>query len=237
MVPVFNLKEAIIEALSATGGTGTASDVREYIKSKYGKDWKDIETIMNDLCVESSSSFFPPEDRVLKRIEQGKYSLKGAAISELPEIEVLSDRPQPSASNTNQSMLGNTVALYSEKLEQCLNQPVYRFATVTQEGIPAESGVYIIHDDSVKQIIYAGRSRNLRILLLEHHKEGNINGSQFRKALGRKYKLGSETEISDYIRDNCSFQFLPVDTFEETVRLEHFLTAILAPILNTELNQ
>ena len=93
MVPVFNLKEAIIEALSATGGTGTASDVREYIKSKYGKDWKEIETIMNDLCVESSSSFFPPEDRVLKRIEQGKYSLKGAAISELPEIEVLSDRP------------------------------------------------------------------------------------------------------------------------------------------------
>jgi len=52
---VFNLKDSIVEALTALGGTGTPSQVREYIKSKYGKDWKDIETIMDDLCVESSS--------------------------------------------------------------------------------------------------------------------------------------------------------------------------------------
>ena len=237
MVPGFNLKEAIVEALSAVGGTGTASDVREYIKSKHGKDWKDIERIMDDLCVESSSSFFPPEDRVLNRIEQGKYSLKGAAISELPKIEVLSEKPQPSASNTIHTMFENTVALYSEKLKQFLNQPAHRFATVTSRRVPAEPGVYIIHDDSVKQIIYVGRSKNLRIRLLQQHKQGNIRGSQFRKALGQKHNLGSETEISDYIRDNCSFQFLPVDSFEETVRLEHFATAILAPILNTELKQ
>ena len=95
----------------------------------------------------------------------------------------------------------------------------------------------MIHDDSLKQIIYAGRSKNLKIRLLQQHKQGNVRGSQFRKTLGQKHNLGNETEISAYIRENCSFQFLPVTTFEEMIRLEHFITAILAPTLNTELKQ
>jgi hypothetical protein len=73
--------------------------------------------------------------------------------------------------------------------------------------------------------------------LLKQHRQGNVRGSQFRKALGQKYSLTSEAEISAYIRDNCSFQFLTVDKFEEIVRLEHFVTAILALVLNTELKQ
>ncbi|MBN1244906.1 hypothetical protein JXA31_04875 [Candidatus Bathyarchaeota archaeon] len=87
MVPVFNLKDTIVEALNALGGSGTATEVRDYIKSKYGKDWKDIEKIMDDLCQESESSFFLPEDRVLTKIGQGKYSLR-ETVPELPEADV-----------------------------------------------------------------------------------------------------------------------------------------------------
>ena len=72
MVPVFNLKDSIVEALSALGGSGTATEVRAHIKSKHSKDWKDIEKIMDDLCQESESSFFPPEDRVLTKIGKGR---------------------------------------------------------------------------------------------------------------------------------------------------------------------
>ena len=86
---------------------------------------------------------------------------------------------------------------------------------VTSRRVPKESGVYLIHDDSSKQIIYAGRSKNLRTRLLQQHRRGNVRGSQFRKALGQKHNLYSETEISAYIRENCSSQFLPVDKFEE----------------------
>ena len=75
------------------------------------------------------------------------------------------------------------------------------------------------------------------MLLLQQHKRGNIEGSQFRKALGQKLGLESELKISEYISSNCSFQFLVVDSFEETIRLEHFITAILAPTLNIELKQ
>lgn len=235
MTPLFNLREAIVEALTSLGGFGTASQVREYMKSKYGKDWKDIETVMDDLCADSTTSFFPPEERVLTQIGQGNYSLRETVISELPEAKVLSKKPQLNASDVTQ--LEDTIALYSEKLKQVLSKPVYQFSTATSGTVPTEPGVYIIHDDSTKQIIYAGRSKNLRRRLLQQHKHGNITGSQFRKALGQKHNLDSEVEISDYIRDNCNFQFLPVENFEEIVRLEHFATAILAPILNTELKQ
>jgi hypothetical protein len=93
MVPVFNLKDSIVEALSATGGSGTATEVRDYIKSKYGKDWKDIEKIMDDLCQESESSFFLPEDRILTKIGPGEYSLKRTAAPELPEINAEIRKP------------------------------------------------------------------------------------------------------------------------------------------------
>ncbi len=96
MSPVFNLKDAVVEALTTLGGSGTASEVREYIKSKYGKDWKDIGKVMDDLCQESTSSFFLPEDRVLTKIGQGKYSLKETGVPELPETNMENRTAVPS---------------------------------------------------------------------------------------------------------------------------------------------
>ena len=93
MVPVFNLKDSIVEALTALGGSGTATEVRGYIKSKYGKDWTDIEKIMDDLCQESESSFFLPEDRVLTKIGQGKYALRETVSPEPPETSVETSKP------------------------------------------------------------------------------------------------------------------------------------------------
>lgn len=135
------------------------------------------------------------------------------------------------------SLIESTLASYSEKLKQILNQPVCRFAEATSKQVPAASGVYVIYEDSPNQMLYAGRSKNLRARLLQQHKTGYIRGSFFRKKLGQKYNLDSITKISNYIKDNCSFKLLEVKSFEEMVRLEHFITAIMAPILNTELKQ
>ena len=134
-------------------------------------------------------------------------------------------------------MFESTIAFYSKLLADILNQKTHSFSKATSSEVPAASGVFVIHDNSLKQIIYAGRSKNLRIRLLQQHKRGNIGGSQFRKALGQKLNFESERKISEYILDNCIFQFLPVEGFKEMVRLEHFITAILAPTLNTELKQ
>jgi len=95
--------------------------------------------------------------------------------------------------------------------------------------------VYVIHDKKLQRIIYAGRTKNLRRRLLSDHRRGNIEGSQFRKALGQSLGTGNEKEIRKYIEENCSFRFMVVENFEEMVRLEHFVTAVIAPTLNVKL--
>jgi len=102
---------------------------------------------------------------------------------------------------------------------------------------PERLGVYVIYDKRVEATIYAGRTKNLRRRLLGDHKRGNIEGSQFRRALKRNLALKSESEITSYILQNCSFKFIVIEEFEEMVRLEHFITAIIAPALNIQLKQ
>jgi hypothetical protein len=114
LVPIFNLKDSIVEALTALGGFGTASEVRDYIKSKYGKDWKDIEQVMDDLCIESESSFFPPEYRELKKVGADRYSLKTAIVPELLETKASSQSEESSA------VEGQTVVFSFREAEEIL---------------------------------------------------------------------------------------------------------------------
>jgi len=97
--------------------------------------------------------------------------------------------------------------------------------------------VYAIYDRKLDKIVYVGRTKNLKRRLLGDHKRGNVKGSQFRKALGRYFDLKTESEITRYISEKYSFQFIQIQDFEEMVRLEHFTTAIMAPILNVKLRQ
>jgi len=230
-----NLKEVVTEALTALGGSATAADVREYLRTKYGKDWKHVETVMDDLSVESESSFFPPEERVLRRMGQGKYALKEITNPEPISTELTTEKPKPAASAAVQPVLEETIASYAEKLKQVLNQPTHRFAEVASDQVPATSGVYLIHDNKSNQTIYTAETSNLRTHLLQQHEGGDIEWSQFRKALGEKNNLDNEARISEYIIGNCSFQFLTVENLEERMGLKHFIIAVLAPTLNTNL--
>ena len=78
-----SLKNAIVEALNSLGGSGSISEVRNYINSKYPGKWKDVGTTMADLCLESTSSLYPKKDRVLERIGRGKYRLRKSMASHI----------------------------------------------------------------------------------------------------------------------------------------------------------
>jgi excinuclease UvrABC nuclease subunit len=129
------------------------------------------------------------------------------------------------------------VARYLKRLKEVLGQPPKNFADDSSDDVPKKPGVYVIYNKKSQQIIYAGRTKNLRRRLLGDHRRGNIEGSQFRKALGQSLRTSSEKEIRKYIEENCSFRFLVVENFEEMVRLEHFVTAVIAPTLNVQLKQ
>ena len=91
MSPALNLKETIVEALTSLGGSGTVSEIMEFIKSKYGLEWRQIDSILNDLCPESQSSFFAPEDRVLIKTGKTQYALRGALVSDKEETGVTAE--------------------------------------------------------------------------------------------------------------------------------------------------
>jgi len=134
-------------------------------------------------------------------------------------------------------MYENVISEYMEMLNKLLAKTDHSFDEVSSSDLPRSLGVYVICDKRTKAIIYAGRSNNLRRRLLGDHRRGNIDGSQFRKAFGRSIRTTDEKEISENIRQNCTYGYLPIENFEDAVRFEHFITAILGPVLNTRLRQ
>ena len=134
-------------------------------------------------------------------------------------------------------MYKSVVSQYARKMEELLERSKLSFSEASPKDVLREPGVYVIYDERLEKIIYVGRTRNLRRRLLGNHKRGNIKGSQFRKALGNNFGLKPEAEITEYILKNCSFRFMVVKSFEEMIRLEHFSTAVLAPLLNVRLKQ
>jgi uncharacterized protein YifN (PemK superfamily) len=83
VVKASNLKEAVVEALTSLGGSGSISEVSKYINSKYSSKWKlnTVGTVMAYLCPENTSSLYPKKDRVLERIGRGKYRLRKSIVS------------------------------------------------------------------------------------------------------------------------------------------------------------
>ncbi|UCG36743.1 MAG: GIY-YIG nuclease family protein [Candidatus Bathyarchaeota archaeon] len=127
------------------------------------------------------------------------------------------------------------VSNYLIETKKLLSRRKYDFEKASSHIVPKEPGVYVIHDKHLRGIVYIGRTRNLKRRLLSDHKHGNVDGSQFRRALGRKLALKSEGDITNYVLENCSFQFAVIQDSEEMIRLEHFATAVLGPILNVQL--
>lgn len=132
-------------------------------------------------------------------------------------------------------MYDNVVSQFSGMMIKLLTSPRYRFSQASSNDVPRQPGVYAIWDRRVDQVTYVGRARSLRRRLLSDHKKGNVEGSQFRKALGGNFGLDSEKSITSYILGNCGFHFMIVEDPAEGIGFEHFTTPILAPVLNINL--
>jgi len=97
--------------------------------------------------------------------------------------------------------------------------------------IPERPGIYVIYGGA-GQPYYIGQSSNLRLLLLVDHRKGNGKSSIFRRKLARIKQLESEPAVTSFIIEKCSLRFLELESEWERLKLEHFATAILSPVLN-----
>jgi excinuclease UvrABC nuclease subunit len=133
-------------------------------------------------------------------------------------------------------MYENVALEYVSKVKKLLAIEAFNFRDLSSVHVPDKAGVYVIFNEH-NEIIYIGRTMNLRRRLLGNHRSGNVKGSQFRRALMQNYGFKNEKEISNYIRQKCAFKFMEIEDSAERIRLEHFATAILAPTLNMRLKQ
>lgn len=71
------LREVIKEALLSMDGEASIIQIKSFIESKYKGRWKNIDTAIADLTYPGNeSSTYRPEERILERVERGKYRLR-----------------------------------------------------------------------------------------------------------------------------------------------------------------
>lgn len=103
-VIVLTQHEAIIEAFKALGGARTISEIRDWVRKKYGDRWKDFGTRMADMVPQelggNRSSNVQDEFRVLRRVSIGKYSL---IVDKMPQEQKHSNIRQTVRSSMNRS--------------------------------------------------------------------------------------------------------------------------------------
>ncbi len=119
-------------------------------------------------------------------------------------------------------------------LQKFLNQKKYKFKNIQSNLLPTTHGVYRIFETEScgNSSMYIGISNNIRRRIYRNHFAGQARCSTFRRKLLSKEIFQTEEEISSYLENMCSFQFVELNTKNETIKLEHFSIAILSPIHN-----
>lgn len=124
MIRASSLKEAVVEALNAMGRSGSISEVKVFINAKYPGKWKDIGTVMADLCPESLSSQYSQLDRVLERVGRGKYRLR--------KTKLTNKLPNPIFKKSENTLDSLNVMSFSLKGAQEILQKKGQLSTILQ---------------------------------------------------------------------------------------------------------
>ena len=115
--------------------------------------------------------------------------------------------------------------------ERILNAPVCRFAdlkpSMIQDGL---SGVYAITNFHTGEVLYVGRTKNLRQRLYNNHLMGPTSNARLKKYLIEDPEEITVTDIEaakNYLKDNCYFQYLTESDIIKRGQLEGLLSFML----------
>ena len=106
------------------------------------------------------------------------------------------------------------------------NSKVYSFSSVVPSDLPEKSGVYVIWLKDTEEVLYVGRTRNIRQRLYTNHLMGNKSSARLKKYLVDDVNLPDIVEYIDaknYMKANCCFQFILVEDNNERGHIEGLL--------------
>lgn len=111
-----------------------------------------------------------------------------------------------------------------EVYNQLINSKVHSFSNIVRSELPEKAGVYIIWLKDTEEVLYVGRTRNIRQRMYTNHLMGNKSSARLKKYLVDDNIFHPEiVEYSDakkYIRENCNFQYILVEDNNERGHIE-----------------
>lgn len=109
---------------------------------------------------------------------------------------------------------------------EIFHSKVYTFATIVPSDLPEKAGVYVIWLKETEEVLYVGRTRNIRQRLYTNHLMGNKSSARLKKYLVDDVNLPDIVEYIDaknYMKENCCFQFILVEDNNERGHVEGLL--------------
>lgn len=122
----------------------------------------------------------------------------------------------------------NTRLKYAKEIwNDIMSSPVHWFSSFPQLRLPEEAGVYIIWLKDPKEALYVGRTTNIHCRIYTNHLMGNESTARLKKYLVEDEELpniDSYEEAKQYIKDNCCFQYIPIEDSNERGYVEGLLS-------------
>lgn len=127
--------------------------------------------------------------------------------------------------------LASRIAIAETLTDQILSAPKYYFSdlkpSMLQDGLEV---VYAITHQYSGEVLYVGRTKNLRQRLYNNHLMGPVTNARLKKYLIEDSNVPEVTEIEsakEYLRQNCYFQYLPASDIRKRGQIEGLLSFML----------
>ena len=117
-----------------------------------------------------------------------------------------------------------------EDMEDYLDIKPMKFCDLVYRDIPETSGIYIISERDIDNIVYIGLSANLRDRIYRNHLMGDSAASSLKRKLMKLKKL-TRQQAKDYIKKYLFVRFKSIPE-KEVKKIEHFMIAVLNPKYN-----
>lgn len=114
-------------------------------------------------------------------------------------------------------------------VKQLLSAPPLYFGNLTPSDIPEGiSGVYAIFDS--KEVLYVGRTKNLRRKLYTNHLHGPKSNARLKKYLVEdesEEEIMNMDDAKQYLKDNCYVKYIVEDDTIQRGKIEGLLSYLL----------
>ena len=116
-------------------------------------------------------------------------------------------------------------------VDDILHAPKYYFKELKPSVLPDQlAAVYAITDTSTGEILYVGRTKNVRRRLYTNHLMGPKTNARLKKYLVEDPNQPQITDMlvaKEYLKANCYAQYLPEDDMVKRGQIEGLLSYML----------